>query len=432
MEHRAQDPTGRGHRQQQEPLAADFRRSPLPSLEAGFAQQGDCFWIPGRQLIVASPDVCKDVLSNRDGLYHDDSDFFRTRLGTFGPRESQEAIGRSFRRLLQGYLNDHQGELRHVLWRLRTDTSDWPDAGNWLIFEHLVTALVGSGEADEERLLRDIVRHAVLAGARQRRSWWRRLLFRRHVGRMLERVIGERRQRVDGSPTDLLQGIVEAVPRGVPAEGIGEVLLSALFATAGSIGFTVGWCFFLLGTRASTDAAPAWVVREALRLWPIAWLLARRPRGRHSVEGETVEEGDQVIVCTYLLHRHPDHWSEAHRFLPHRWAAGQPSTAYLPFGWGRHFCAAASLTLELVESILAQTLDGFWPVVTQHQLQPQVAAALAPPRFTLSFDRRRATRHRRPVWQRLDPPRSRSFAPIPEITLMSKAVDSILTCPERR
>lgn len=381
------------------PPAADFRERPLASLESCFAHHGDHFWIPGRQLIVAAPATCKAVLSNRQGRYVDHSDFFHNRRGSFGPRSSQVAIGRALRRLLESYLGSHRHELEQVLWRLRLERSDWPDAGNWLIFEHLLTALVGTGSDDEARLLRQIVRHGVLAGAVQRRSWWRRLLFRRHVRRSLDGAIRARRRRNDGPPEDLLQGIVQAVPSDAPSDLLGEVLLSTLFATAGSIGFTLGWCFYCLGTRATTDAAPGWIVREALRLWPIAWLMARRPLRPHEVEGEAVHEGDQVMVCTYLLHRHPDHWSEAGRFMPHRWAAGQPSCAFLPFGWGHQFCAAAGLTLQLVEDILRQTLDGYWPVVTQLQLEPQVSAALAPPRFSLAFDRRRAVPLSRPIFE---------------------------------
>lgn len=386
--------------------AAEFRRRPLECLDRLFPQAGDAFWVPGGQLIVAEPQAAKDILSDSGGLYHDHSDFFHTRRGTFGPREVQATMGRAFRGLLQAHIDSRRDVLARSLQRLRSTTSEWPDAGNRLIFELLVQALVGGGAREEEDLLRDIVERAVLAGALKRHGRLSRAFFRRRVTRTLSRAIRRRRQQGNRSPTDLLGAVVQAADdaashgdeadRNASAENVsdddlGEVLLSALFATVGSVGFTLGWCLYLLGTRATSEASPAWVVREALRLWPIAWMLARRPLRPLEVLGQTVTPDDHVVVCPYLLHRHPEYWPEPSRFLPQRWAAGQPSPAYLPFGWGPHFCAAASLTLNWVEDILHLVLETSRPLVTTHQPGPQVGPALAPPKYSLSFEPRSAS-----------------------------------------
>lgn len=366
--------------------ATDFRRRPLPSLERAFAARGSAFWAPGRQLIVAQPDVAKDILSNRHHLYQEHSDFFRTRRGRLPERSLQVTVGRAFRQHLTSHWTQRRSALHEALDALTQGASRWPDAGNRLIFRHVLQALVGLGDKDEEQLLDDIVERAVLAGALHRHSRWSRLRFRRRVARRLARAI-RRRQRSNAPAVDML-GALAVAGIDTPVETLAEIVLSALFATAGSVGFTLGWCFYLLGLHGrhgEAAAAPGGVVREALRLWPIAWMLARRPATDHEVLGHPVTPDDQVVVCTYLLHRHPEFWHRPHAFLPQRWATGQPSSAYLPFGWGPHFCVAANWTYDCLEDVLRQVLAGFRPEVSCPVAQPHVGPALAPPEFTLTF-----------------------------------------------
>lgn len=84
--------------------AVEFHRNPLLFLDQTFPEEGDAFWLPGRQLCVAEAEAAKAVMANRDGLYEDHSDFFRTRLGTFGPRSAQTQIGRQSRKLLSDHI----------------------------------------------------------------------------------------------------------------------------------------------------------------------------------------------------------------------------------------------------------------------------------------------------------------------------------------
>jgi cytochrome P450 len=203
--------------------------------------------------------------------------------------------------------------------------------------------------------------------------------------RELKRAIGERRARPAGEPADLLDVVVGGAGPDRPAAELAEVFLSFLFAVVGSVGFVLGWSIYLLGTHPRTEAEPAWVVREALRLWPVAWLLGRRPARAHEIAGTAVTPGDEVVVCPYAVHRDPRHWDDPHSFRPERWAAAPDQQAFIPFGWGPHRCVAASLSMQLVEDILRVIENGYQLTFTPHETQPCVGPALAPPRFTLGL-----------------------------------------------
>lgn len=366
--------------------AVQFHQDPLRFLDQELSASGDAFWLPGRQLCLAEPAAARAVLINDEGLYEDHSDFFHIRRGTFGPRSVQVQIGRSSRELLRAHLAARAGGLAELVRRELAADSEWPDAGNRLVYRHLAAALVApDSPARLRRTVDEIVERAVLAGARERYSRLARAVFRFRVGRELARAVEHRRRRGAGQPADLLDVVVGAAGPGVPAADLAEVFLSCVFAVAGSIGFVLGWSVYLLGRYPHPDAEPAWVVREALRLWPVAWLLGSRPAKPHEVAGVAVSPQDEVVVCPYLVHRHPKHWDDPDSFRPERWATIQHPKAFIPFGWGSHKCPAAALSMELVEDVLRILVESYRLTLTPHDDRPCVGPALAPPRFTLGL-----------------------------------------------
>jgi cytochrome P450 len=378
-----------------------FRREPLAVLEQSFAETGQPFWLPGRQLCVAEPSAARAILANDGGLYQEHSDFFHTRRGAFGPRSVQVRMGRAARDLLRAHAERSASELPARVRQDLVPVSDWPDAGNRFFYRHFA-AVLASPESPRRlmRTLDEIVERSILAGARERGSRLGRALYRARALREVAQAIANRRRQApaDGSqdatgedadapcapaPKDLLDVIAAAAtPTATPAE-LAEIFVSFLFAVTGSVGFVLGWSLFLLGTHLSTDVEPAWVVREALRLWPVAWMLGRRPAQAHRVSGVTVTPEDQVVVCPYLLHRDAHHWEDPGLFRPERWATVADHRAFLPFGWGPHRCVAAALAMQLVEDVLRILAGGYQLNLTLLDPQPSIGPALAPPRFTL-------------------------------------------------
>lgn len=370
-----------------------FRREPLRYFDTRLPAAEEAFRpLPG-VLCVAEPTAAKRVLANPDGLFEEHSDFFHTRRGAFGPRSVQVEIGRAARTLLSAHAAERAPALAATVERELGTASEWPDAGNLLIHRHLRAALVApEHEGRIGEMVDQVLRRAVLAGARERRSLWSRALFRHRVFRALTKEVERRVEalRRDGSsaPRDLFDVLARSAGPGVRTDDLGELYLPFLFAVSGSVGFTLGWAVYLVGTHRRTEAEPDWIVREALRLWPVAWQLVRRPARPHEIAGEGVTPGDQVLVSPYVTHRHPACWQEPEKFLPQRWASANGPAPFFPFGWGPHTCAAAALSLELARDVLAVLLDDHDLEVSPHSREPHVGPSLAPPRFRLGRTRR--------------------------------------------
>ncbi len=91
------------------------------------------------------------------------------------------------------------------------------------------------------------------------------------------------------------------------------------------------------------------VVNEALRLYPPGWLLSRRAIGPDVLAGYDIPAGADVLLCLYLLHRHPRYWRDPDAFRPERFApahdAERPRFAYMPFAAGPRHCIGETFAL---------------------------------------------------------------------------------------
>jgi cytochrome P450 len=91
------------------------------------------------------------------------------------------------------------------------------------------------------------------------------------------------------------------------------------------------------------------VVDEALRMYPPGWLLSRRTIEADTLGGYDVPPGTDVLLCLYLLHRHPRYWKEPESFRPERFDAAheseRPRFAYMPFAAGPRHCIGETLAL---------------------------------------------------------------------------------------
>jgi cytochrome P450 len=204
------------------------------------------------------------------------------------------------------------------------------------------------------------------------------------VTRVLCAELAARRTRRTVEPADLLDVVAHAAAGDTPDADLAEVFLSCLFAVAGSIGFLLGWSIYLVGT--TEPAHPSWVVREALRLWPVAWQFGRTPSREHQLAAVTAKPTDEVVVCSYLVHRDPAHWSEPDEFRPGRWATGAGQEAFIPFGWGPHACTGAGVATQVAETLVGLITSAYRLGIVAPSSRPQVSAALAPPRFHLRLE----------------------------------------------
>ena len=91
------------------------------------------------------------------------------------------------------------------------------------------------------------------------------------------------------------------------------------------------------------------VLQESLRLFPPAWLINRSAIGDDEISGYSIPAGGVIMMSPYLTHRHLSYWDDPEKFDPERFtpehAAGRPTYAYFPFGFGPHQCIGMDLAM---------------------------------------------------------------------------------------
>lgn len=98
-------------------------------------------------------------------------------------------------------------------------------------------------------------------------------------------------------------------------------------------------------------------LREVLRLHPPQWMLSRTALRPTRLGPYLLDTGQQVMVCTYLIHRDPRWWDDPEAFSPQRWHQTPKRGHYLPFGAGPRGCPGsplAKIQLMALTSLLAR------------------------------------------------------------------------------
>ncbi len=87
-------------------------------------------------------------------------------------------------------------------------------------------------------------------------------------------------------------------------------------------------------TRAALD--------EAMRLYPPAWAIGRQAIKPCELAGQTVPEGTQIMIPTWVVQRDPAWFDQATEFRPERWFGAATAElhrfCYFPFGGGPRVC----------------------------------------------------------------------------------------------
>jgi cytochrome P450 len=120
-------------------------------------------------------------------------------------------------------------------------------------------------------------------------------------------------------------------------------------------------------------------VREALRLYPPAWILGRDAVRDTTIGEYAVPAGTLVLVSPWVMHRDPRFFERPGSFEPERWLddleSRLPRCVYFPFGAGPRVCIGASFAMMeavLVAAVLVQRFSlrpaegavELWPTLT--------------------------------------------------------------------
>ena len=125
------------------------------------------------------------------------------------------------------------------------------------------------------------------------------------------------------------------------------------------------------------------VMKESMRLYPPAFVLARSALRDTSIGGFQVRKDEIVLIAPWLLHRDPRLFADPLRFDPDRFfpdrEAALPRFAYMPFGGGKRICIGNQFALmegQIILSTIAQQVS--MELVSQRPVELQPFITLRP------------------------------------------------------
>ena len=403
-------------RQDQPSLLAMFRQGigdvslviPAAILEEGAVRLPG----PGAPLVVAAPELVRQVLNDRAD--HFTRDRFVRRLfrrswgkglagaeGEAWQRQRRAAVPFFTPRSVREHLGAFAAAADAVVDELRPDQElDLPAFSARIVARVVLGVLVdGEGLADPDAAARDVppyvnklAHFAVtdLLPLPERLIDAIRGIDRdpavQRIREMSARLAQARRQ---GGPRQDLIALLEG--EGPVEDNIRGLFPAAMDTTVAGL----GWAFHLLalhgewqdrvaaeglamGDKPDLEQLPATraVVNEVLRLYPPAPLLARCAGQTMELGGHQVRKGQTLIVALYAMHRHRRHWARPDHFEPDRWLDGAANPdAFMPFGTGGRMCIAAHFAQAEMAVILAR-------VLARRRIEPSGPAPLVSLRVT--------------------------------------------------
>lgn len=112
-------------------------------------------------------------------------------------------------------------------------------------------------------------------------------------------------------------------------------------------------------TQNTSANAAEHIVLETLRLQQSEYIY-RNVVGPLEFEGYRIPPGWRLRVCVHESHRDPDVFRDPDAFRPERFAERNFSSAeFSPFGWGRHECLGAEVTLAIGRIFVEELCRGF-------------------------------------------------------------------------
>lgn len=294
-------------------------------------------------------------------------------------------------------------------------TSEVQRVASSIIFETLFGIDVQDRSSDIAESYRSILKHTSLFGLFKSASDDNKEKAWTGLMSLVDEIVEKAATRnIDGKSTLLIDLILRSTPAGRASETVRDQVSSFMGAGQVTVSGLLTWVITLLAksrtalTKVTDEvktvlggSAPGitdmtkltyldWTIKEALRLYPPAWLHGRRSAEDVDLEEWRLPAGTFVLFSEWITQRAEEYFSEALRFIPERWAPKSPFVhtpdAYFPFGMGTRACLGTGFAVMEAKIVLSLMLQRFAPVVVDdRELEPTVYYSALRPRGTVTI-----------------------------------------------
>jgi cytochrome P450 len=125
------------------------------------------------------------------------------------------------------------------------------------------------------------------------------------------------------------------------------------------------------------------VVMESMRIYPPAWIVARRAINEQKLGDYVVKPRGLVMMSEWILHHDARYFPEPMKFDPERWTpefkASIPKYAYFPFGGGSRQCIGEGFAwMEAVLLVAAMSNKWRMELLPGQKIEPEPVVTLRP------------------------------------------------------
>jgi len=125
------------------------------------------------------------------------------------------------------------------------------------------------------------------------------------------------------------------------------------------------------------------VMREAMRLYPPAYVVGRRPMEDVTIGKHFIPANTNVLMSQWIVQRDPRWFADPLQFNPDRWAnnlaSRLPKYAYFPFGGGPRVCIGNTFAMFEATLVLAMMASRFrLELLNDKPIQIRPAVTLRP------------------------------------------------------
>ena len=373
----------------------DYDQDRIGFLRRGQAEYGDIFSFSSSTIVVCDPELIQELLSQSN-------DVFLAEFPLFANAEDSARLIRE----IDGWMRS-----RKLGWQAMTRSVTRAHGHRVITMFDEALRSTGGHEFDVVTVMRKCSSHTIaeflfgpgteetIAAADVRSKLavhfmsnnltfprWLPLPSVRRALRAEERVIAaltghvhDRQANPHEQPEDMLDLLLDESDVVLSEDEVINMLGASLLASFGSPGTALAWAIRemardegvcqrlreeatrVLGECGSLDDDTQLpyckaFVREVLRLYPPVWLMGRTARHAYKLGDWTLQAGQTVMFCPYLLHRDPRWWPDPDDLRPERWlerAAPGTRRAYIPFGAGPRICLGLHLGLYQLTTAVA-------------------------------------------------------------------------------